>query len=115
MLGLKLKFTFIISFLIFLLACSHNVQGVSGQRSSEKIERISKSQAIDSAMQIAKERNPQIEEFISKARFEEDKWYVFIEFVMGYDKNGEPLVMVGGDCIVTVDESGKFLDYFIGE
>jgi hypothetical protein len=106
---------FSVAFLVLL--CSHSVFAtkLKGQSTPTQPTSITEGQAISIAERVIKEKNPRVKEIQPKARFKNDQWHIFAEFIMGYDKKGNPLGMVGGHCSIIIDKSGNVIEYHWGE
>lgn len=115
LLGVSMRHYFSVAFLVLL--CSHSVFAtkIKAQGTPIQSAAITEGQAISVAERIIKEKNPQVKGIQPKAIFKNGQWHIFAQFIMGYDKDGNPLFAVGRHCSIIIDRSGNVIEYRWGK
>lgn len=84
--------------------------GCFGQANS--YEGISEEEARAIALASAGCRKP--ENCLARGRLKDGNWIFVVSFIMGRDRNGEPLVAPGGWIGITINSKGKVIDRMPG-
>lgn len=75
---------------------------------------IDKTEATEIVKRYITDRGGQADPGIYRAKREGDRWWVGVEWIIGYEADGTPLHTRGGHVLFEIDEEGRVVRCYPG-